>query len=824
MKYRFVHQGYAAGAEELDGKTLFLDVGNALGKGIFDHHQSDGAEGPAGASFRSASLLLTTYPQFIPPNVETIVLHRNSDFDCWLSVWLVLHYLARHAWPESYEILTEYAVRNDQGLADFRTPNAIAPIACLVPEAVGKETGPWRAERMPLRGIATADGKGDAHEFALLERGLAFVEYLFERLASQKKRLSQEGCGNEWTADMPGLFDFPQDWPVEYGMAVQDQSLYLAERDNPDCCEICRVSLPNTLTGQKEMTDALLWHVIPSCRLHRFWARSDQTAASGGFVLTAIPQFVRESEGLPVTRVILSTNPHSPFNLRNLGAALERAELLKEKEICAGRDTTGSSWRTREAQMHMERKERRFPDEWCVNHDPWYDGRAHAHTIVDAPGRGSLLSIREIIGILKGYLKPELASCRSRIAFPLSWAMGKHHIGFSAVARKLTAVNGFESFEIQKAYEGISYFHEPVSELFAGSGKSLSFHAWHIAPHLIPRALWEAGGADGSALREDKTTADLLLLRNGVGYLVLGTEFDNPVPGPGGMGMNRMLGLQKAVAEQATLINEWLTPWLGRLEVSKAVVFTAVRTKGHMLGKEDLNSLSYKICNKLSYLREDESLHTDEDAQGLSRNGKLMRVVPVQRNVVFGFAQQGIALCLHEDGRDGDKLAYYEKHFFGAHFYAFLLALNQRFFLLSISRRLSRMMKGKNAEREALNLKRLYMEHLTQAAFGQISPIALISHLYATTNDVFQVKALSLEVESQLKAYDSFVKDERSRKVGLVTAFYLPAQIIQWIVAFKIITIANVTERNVGTWAVMAAFAVLSGLLYLYIRKQGRYH
>src|SRR5262249_46928601 len=81
---------------------------------------------------------------------------------------------------------------------------------------------------------------------------------------------------------------------------------------------------------------------------------------------------------------------------RDSGATLEGlAALLDRGEAERRREVFGSDDRVTDPATGEPRRPRPGYD----NADPWYDGRAHGYTIVDAPRAGTLLTADEIEGI-----------------------------------------------------------------------------------------------------------------------------------------------------------------------------------------------------------------------------------------------------------------------------------------------------------------------------------------------------------------------------------------------------------------------------------------
>src|SRR5262249_57131526 len=92
-------------------------------------------------------------------------------------------------------------------------------------------------------------------------------------------------------------------------------------------------------------------------------------------------------------RFTLSVTPESRAPLRELGARLDAAETEKRRKRY-GQDNrrvdpvTGAPLPPRPG---------------YDNADPWYDGRAHAYTIVDSPRAGTELTAEEIEEIFLEY-------------------------------------------------------------------------------------------------------------------------------------------------------------------------------------------------------------------------------------------------------------------------------------------------------------------------------------------------------------------------------------------------------------------------------------
>jgi hypothetical protein len=99
-----------------------------------------------------------------------------------------------------------------------------------------------------------------------------------------------------------------------------------------------------------------------------------------------------------VRRCILSVRPDSEASLQGLGDLLDQAEAQRRQEIY-GVDDRAVDPATGLAKP---------PRPGYANSDPWYDGRGHRHTIVDAPGAGTVLTADEIEAIFLRFGGAEL--------------------------------------------------------------------------------------------------------------------------------------------------------------------------------------------------------------------------------------------------------------------------------------------------------------------------------------------------------------------------------------------------------------------------------
>lgn len=88
---------------------------------------------------------------------------------------------------------------------------------------------------------------------------------------------------------------------------------------------------------------------------------------------------------------------------------------------------------------------------------------------------------------------------------------------------------------------------------------------------------------------------------------------------------------------------------------------------------------------------------------------------------------------------------------------------------------------------------------------------------------MFQIKGMAAEVETQAGVYDAFLREERNRKIKVITALYLPMQILDWLVGLKLVGLPDEAVLPLSVGSTLGGIALLSAVLYAYILREPRY-
>jgi hypothetical protein len=178
----------------------------------------------------------------------------------------------------------------------------------------------------------------------------------------------------------PGLFG-----PHDRAIVTGDLERYRRKLASPEThARRAVLQFPALLGGTVEAETLLARDVLNPADPERVvffreWAVSDteHTTKGQGFVGLS-----RYEPG----RAILCVSPSSSASLFGLGAKLDQAEAEERRRLHGVDDR----------QIDPVTKERKPPRRGYTNSDPWYDGRAHGYTIVDAPREGTVLTADRI--------------------------------------------------------------------------------------------------------------------------------------------------------------------------------------------------------------------------------------------------------------------------------------------------------------------------------------------------------------------------------------------------------------------------------------------
>jgi hypothetical protein len=371
LHYAFVGMGEHAPPAHGPNDRLYLDVGNDLRPGVLDHHQLTAYTG-------STTGLVLVHPELIDGAVVptrrrddpfTLVLHEQPDLDCAASAYLASAYLTTGSFPTAAEALGRYVDKVDEGALGLTLANPFSLYAAYNALAHNLESD--AAKSRPERWRACVEGAT-----RLIDHVLAEV-----RAGHAMPEVDAFAC--------PGLLGDADRVAVRDDIRRYERKL----ADPRTHTRQARLRLPGQYGGRATV-EALLVRDVQNADdpervlFFKDWARSDARRAGNGRGFVGLSVFLSEGAH-QVRRCILSLVPDAGASLRGLGALLDQAESERRRQAYGVDDrTTDPATGTAKP-----------PRPGYANSDPWYDGRAHGFTIVDAPRGGTLLTADEIEAI-----------------------------------------------------------------------------------------------------------------------------------------------------------------------------------------------------------------------------------------------------------------------------------------------------------------------------------------------------------------------------------------------------------------------------------------
>jgi tRNA A-37 threonylcarbamoyl transferase component Bud32 len=369
VRFAFVGYGSQAPPAAALRDRLFLDVGNDLRPGVIDHHHLVAYSG-------STARLVLNRPDLLdasvwagrrPGDPFTVVLHQSPDLDSAVSAYLAIAYLGERRFPEQSDWLAFYADEVDEGVRGMSRANPFDLYGAY-----------HRLANRPAPPEAAREEKWTR----AVEDGLLLIDYVLAQARNTGRSLEEVDA-----FACPGLLGDDDRRAV-----TDDMERYQRKMADPLCAaRAVTLRLPGRFGGSVQ-TPALLARDVQNeddpgrVLFFKDWARSDagRCPDTGGFVALSVYMSRSASQR---RSCILSVRADSRASLRGLGAELEKAESAKRRKLHGGTDDREVDPLTLEAKP---------PRPGYANSDPWYDGRAHGYTIVDAPRSGTELTAGEI--------------------------------------------------------------------------------------------------------------------------------------------------------------------------------------------------------------------------------------------------------------------------------------------------------------------------------------------------------------------------------------------------------------------------------------------
>jgi hypothetical protein len=783
---------------------IFLDVGNRLKKGVLDHH---GTYKAAEYAHKCTAGLVAAFPELILSNIDydintvDIVLHYNPDFDCFAAAYMAKYIIENKRLPDNYEFLVRYTEEIDAGKMLIEPSQLVSPYSIY--HVIGEVVDAPDFESANIKSM---------------ERGIRLIEVCMESL---KK------VGSSRSFDHPLLIeDLSNEFKKEILFIKDDYQKYeddLVKRVDKERTRI-RLPLNNPLNSKFLIeVDALFWNEMPTCVLHKLWARQDKKSPSGrGYVFTFIPLKVntKNEYNVDTSRVIISVKPDNEVCLKGLAKQLEASERKAEAEHPEFKGNV-SLWRGR--------YKKRFNEEWCDSEDPWYDGRDFDFTIVDSPKIGSLLSIEKIKEITINFMNPVITGGTIKLIFPFSFQNSEE----KKIRQTLDSLQfTSESYEhIQKRYF-LPYIQEYLFSSNLDNNK-ITTHYRYKKQFSIKSLVEEALSHDNNEkLKQEYKNhigkfldnlftsegIEIFLFKYNTCLVILDLKIDS----------NRRIILDellnfnhfiydldvslfnyfKSMAHSKNYLNQ---NSMDRVVTFKVMGFVNLDLEPETFDKSMSQEMIFKLCN---FIRWNEVYY---QSKYIERTIHKM-FMDVGDTIYYGFSKNGGALITVENSSmtelEKRRIARAKYNFENIEIYIFLLVLQQKIALEHFSHRLFQY-NIQNKWNHISKLRAYLNNFIAEGYFGQITTNEVGSEFYRQWRSNLEVEELYKEVCDQLKSVDEFNKSKTSGIISKWSYVLFPILTISSLMSMTNSIFSLSDNLSVSVWKVAVAITLFAFLFHI---------
>ena len=371
---------------------VWIDVGNAVGEGLYDHHQKEGARSAYSLVREDIISNLSSSDQKtylrgikdIQGNSVTIFvhMHSNPDLDCLFSYYAIKHYFDN----------------DDDANRAFFADDGIG--SCFDSYIDTIDSGKKKKIDYPtLYAIFTyidKDCKPEEKNKVVTERGLELIEEAI-RLLNEKSDMSVSEkidylFNHDFSDELNTLFSKEIAWVKE--------SAYIYKEEK----RTKKIALENVIVyatdGTKQPVKAAIWADKSNDFNGYIHARNE------GCILTVVlrerSHAVLEGVNLDPIKVTIAINPEAEnsnnYTLKPIAHIIEQMEQMRENDL---RTKTGYFRRDHSHSRPRNDKDGEVISEipFSVTSDPWY--LSMKEDMLSSPGGYSLIEYKDIIEVLR---------------------------------------------------------------------------------------------------------------------------------------------------------------------------------------------------------------------------------------------------------------------------------------------------------------------------------------------------------------------------------------------------------------------------------------
>lgn len=805
-RYEFHRHGTTASKSDREPSHIWVDNGNTLDTGIFDHHQDSKYCCTVEVICNHLNYLSAVEPD--ANQTFTFHTHEYPDTDALFSIFLIQHFLEQ---------------REEKDVTDF-LPKTISAIVDYVKSV---DRGNVRLPDKPEQSMES------------LYCILTFIfelEKNMEKATEKALTVIQKAVNQSENAD-DDAFDFftsaiiNVDCADEIKSANEDYAHYL--EDKSTICRALKCALPmENETIADEKIDTLIWNGVPTCQFNRLWARAD------GYVLTIVPSspstYSIGDTKRACTNAIISLNPtcndnrKPAFSLLPIARYLETYEqerenvLFKETGFHKRDHSAPRGYRDNSDSLFLTAPFEETSDPWFINSD---------RTLIAAPHTGSLLSLEEITHIVVKFSDYRLESLHNRLIVPFRFDSQHYNRLCTLLQKKVESsektlkesstesvkessqrVNGktdsipFRCFE-SRNFES-RYFNTMVTE-FSMDQNNYSHYAVDTPDKLI-EGFHALNDCNGCSINQ---TMQILLFPYGIGFFLLSAYRDyNAKAVPTFLAMETQTNFRRQVdAYFRTTLSS--VPSLFDQELAKESItlmnphyytYAKLSPENASITDSSLTQYASMLCSV--------SGTADNDCQTLSFNYRQH----------MAYSRIGCALVSTTFETETPVKQLFDQEWM----WMYLLVLVQRYVLLECKRELvkAKLSSKKKNRLQIKNLREMLIRFSSSAYFSTAVEDETGDGIYRGLScDIYRIPELKDEVLNQLEQVSNYHDSKVTASLDKISVWILPFMVISTILQCSLITmepLIGVSEKGFpfslsenlqafASWGIMFLLVVL---------------
>ncbi|MBE5917052.1 MAG: hypothetical protein E7273_09455 [Pseudobutyrivibrio ruminis] len=385
-EYYFVKHGVTREDHSNINNEIWLDVGNKIAIGTFDHHNAvTDYQSTVDTLFNELDLLEQTKNQLDESAPVRIFTHEQPDTDAFFGIYFLKKFLetGREQFEKEYintglgNIFKEYVNDIDRGKNKDISETTLYALICNLDLDIVKE-------KFSVTNSADLYNKQ-------VEKALNWIE---QTIKSEKEALAQKSFFNIYRQKCPFVEEDTIARVIDKHIKEENYTAYIRDKKEN------RLVFENisiwTQDGKTESVLAAIWKDVPTSPNSAYiFARKE------GAVITFVPHIDGDNKG-----AFISVNPDidgavETYSLKEVGEMYEQLEQIYDKKQY---DETGSLNRDY-SEPRGDGKSYIFLNKpFSMTKDPWYV--SEKGDVVDSPGiKGSLIPIEEMIEVLRSITK-----------------------------------------------------------------------------------------------------------------------------------------------------------------------------------------------------------------------------------------------------------------------------------------------------------------------------------------------------------------------------------------------------------------------------------